>query len=1234
MNMETVNETIKEFSALTASRLSGVVGEASKLCSVRIVILLLAVMTTMTAGAQDDSWSSNVNDNYELFQDYDTEDAFEISTAADLANFASFVNDDHDFEGKTVMLGDDIDLSAHFWDLLIGRYGSCCFKGTFDGNGKVIKGLVTPDTGFDNGLFGYNEGTVKNVILDALCSITGEGDLGGIVNYNYGTVESCACAATLTGDEDREVGGIVGINEGTVRNCYFVGPYSDYIDHVIYGDDYYGQGTMENCCYYDEYFQGKDRGCEQVFRISLLASCTITAVDDENNPIGIRVGQAFYVTESAKVTVTLDDPSSDFDVYDSDGDHVNVDAGQFSMPRNDVTLMTSDIIYFGGMGTEDAPFLIETAADLEKMATCINSGLYSKAFFRLEDKIDYDTDGLGDEESNFTPIGNSEYAFKGTFDGNGQAITGIRLRRPTGSFLGFFGNNAGTVKNLIIMEAEITGNGYVGGIAGGNNGHIENVSFSGDINGRNYVGGIAGRNDGDIIGCFSDAEISSTGKVGGIVGHNSGSITDCLFNGNFSGTTDAMGVAGTYTSYSSIVNSYSTEGNFDEMNHKAAMIDTRDAITLEIGDATATYNVSSLTAYGNNVLEYLSSNLYSGYGNEIPFSYSGSDLVWVSPHAADATIANDKLTVGSNDIVLTAHPVTITIPTQHHNGTALTPVITATANGGALDTNGRFTCTTAGDCILPGNYTVTVSGQGDCYGSTTATFTIDLYDVTIADDADNTDAIDLCSDYGNLVNMTISGRRFYKDADWNTLCLPFDVTDGDDADGITFSGTPLEGAAVKTLSSADFSNGTLTLTFTDNLTAIEAGKPYIVKWPGGLNLTINNVNDWNAFAAAVTGGNLYDEKTVLLNTDLSVSTMVGTPEHPFCGIFDGNGHTLNVSINASDDDYAAPFRCISNATVRNLKVTGAVTGGQFCAGIVGAAKGSTNSIRNCWMNANVTGESYIGGVLGHGTTSATTISNCYMNGTLHGYGIGVFCGGGTTGGTHTAVNCWSMGEYSYVINGGGINLVKSDGTAIVNSCGHNSDDIPQGDKTLIISFGNGFVTTMANYLGSQWTVENDALTLKPTSELLPTYLDDPVFTGVTVSSTPANVETDYVDFVGTYSPVSYSEENRSILFLGTNNTLYYPQSGASIGACRAYFQLKNGLTVGDPALSRFVLRFVEDPSTQGDNFDGGETASMHNAQCTMHNEAGAWYTLDGRKLDAKPTKSGLYIHNGNKVVIK
>jgi hypothetical protein len=29
-----------------------------------------------------------------------------------------------------------------------------------------------------------------------------------------------------------------------------------------------------------------------------------------------------------------------------------------------------------------------------------------------------------------------------------------------------------------------------------------------------------------------------------------------------------------------------------------------------------------------------------------------------------------------------------------------------------------------------------------------------------------------------------------------------------------------------------------------------------------------------------------------------------------------------------------------------------------------------------------------------------------------------------------------------------------------------------------------------------------------------------------------------------------------------------------------------------------------------------------------------WYTLDGRRFDAQPTKKGMYIHNGKKQVIK
>ena len=44
--------------------------------------------------------------------------------------------------------------------------------------------------------------------------------------------------------------------------------------------------------------------------------------------------------------------------------------------------------------------------------------------------------------------------------------------------------------------------------------------------------------------------------------------------------------------------------------------------------------------------------------------------------------------------------------------------------------------------------------------------------------------------------------------------------------------------------------------------------------------------------------------------------------------------------------------------------------------------------------------------------------------------------------------------------------------------------------------------------------------------------------------------------------------------------------------------------------------------------------SIDNGQLTIDNLAGAWYSLDGRRLSGKPTVSGVYVNNGRKVVIK
>ena len=105
---------------------------------------------------------------------------------------------------------------------------------------------------------------------------------------------------------------------------------------------------------------------------------------------------------------------------------------------------------------------------------------------------------------------------------------------------------------------------------------------------------------------------------------------------------------------------------------------------------------------------------------------------------------------------------------------------------------------------------------------------------------------------------------------------------------------------------------------------------------------------------------------------------------------------------------------------------------------------------------------------------------------------------------------------------------------------------------------------------------------------------------------------------------SFAADNRSILFLGADNTLYYPRPGASIGACRAYFQL-NGISAADLPAGNVKMFFGE-----GDDTDG----LTPNPSPMGEGSAGAWYTINGRRLHGKPTQRGIYINNGRKVVIK
>ena len=111
----------------------------------------------------------------------------------------------------------------------------------------------------------------------------------------------------------------------------------------------------------------------------------------------------------------------------------------------------------GGEGTSENPYKISSTSDHDKLAEDVNKGVtYEDKYFELTQNITYSTSGLGEEDSNFTPIGvksgSNYYAFQGHFNGNGRTISGIRIYRSgegdADMYLGIFGNVRGSEGNL------------------------------------------------------------------------------------------------------------------------------------------------------------------------------------------------------------------------------------------------------------------------------------------------------------------------------------------------------------------------------------------------------------------------------------------------------------------------------------------------------------------------------------------------------------------------------------------------------------------------------------------------------------------------------------------------------------------------------------------------------------------------------------------------------------------
>ena len=186
-----------------------------------------------------------------------------------------------------------------------------------------------------------------------------------------------------------------------------------------------------------------------------------------------------------------------------------------------------------------------------------------------------------------------------------------------------------------------------------------------------------------------------------------------------------------------------------------------------------------------------------------------------------------------------------------------------------------------------------------------------------------------------------------------------------------------------------------------------------------------------------------------------------------------------------------------------------------------------------------------------------------------------------------------------------------------------SGSISDDQTTISLEFGDAVTELVAGtpYI-IRWPKAND-------------YVNDdahnivsPVFGTKTIDATDRSYDNGesgdkHVRFVGTYDSKAFSSKDYSILLMGGENTLYYPASGAGIGAQRAYLKIGDEGAANVRPLTAFDISFGDDNTTGIISISTEDSSS-----------ANGWYTIDGRRLGGKPTANGVYVNNGRKVLIK
>ena len=548
-----------------------------------------------------------------------------------------------------------------------------------------------------------------------------------------------------------------------------------------------------------------------------------------------------------------------------------------------------------------------------------------------------------------------EYPYRGTFDGNGHTLN-VNISGGVLENLGIFRfvDNA-TFRDLHTTGTINTGKKYAGSLIGRiRNDHsvvIENcrssITLNNTINGDATMGGFVGLVGDNASVTFRNCKFdgsfngdnchSNGGFIGCCLEKTTAIIDNCLF-APVQIRTKVENCATWARKYNSstlrVTNSYATREysalivirNASDWHTFAVMVN--NAVNQSWVDARLEADIETSEIVG--VTEgAVYRGTFDGNGHTLTFNKSGDYEMAPFRYVGDATIKN-----------------------FHTTGTIKSSTMFAAGLISGVAAGAKVTIENCRSSVTLNNSINGDATMGGFIGHVTpsnanVTFRNCRFDGSI----EGSD----CHSNGGFVGWTNSKITIE-----NCLCTPHHLSTKTDNCEIWTRNS--SGYLTLTNSHATQYYGTETVTID--------GKPFMV---------LRSTADWGKFLDALS-------KNPATNAIMDADFGIVTSAEQFNGIFDGNGHTLNINIDGGTNQCIAIFKNATDYTIKNLHVTGKIWAGMHSATFVGISSRSGATackILNCRASneVNVRDGYMLGGFIGRG--NGADIVNCLFDGELY-----------------------------------------------------------------------------------------------------------------------------------------------------------------------------------------------------------------------------------------------------------